>query len=188
MSLDSGYGHSEFLALLEEAVNQSGLRVALIGGVAVSFWNEPRYTDDVDFVVAADPTAIAALTTFLTGHGFRTIREQAAAAKSGPDFVQMSRVATGDSVDFQTAKTEYQDLILDRARPLPDGFGLPVASVEDLIVMKLLAMRSQDQQDLANLVNLADIDWAYVEHWAGIWQVSDKLEFFRPPVTEHKER
>lgn len=55
MSLDSGYDHSEFLALLEEAVNQSGLRVALIGGVAVSFWNELRYTDDVDFVVAADP-------------------------------------------------------------------------------------------------------------------------------------
>ena len=56
----------------------------------------------------------------------------------------MSRVATGDSVDFQTAKTEYQDLILDRARPLPEGLGLPVASIEDLIVMKLLVMRSQD--------------------------------------------
>ena len=50
-----------------------------------------------------------------------------------------------------------------------------VATVEDLIVLKLIADRTKDQADLEGLLALGALDWAYVERWATTWGVLDRL-------------
>jgi hypothetical protein len=88
-------------------------------------------------------------------------------------------------VDQQVAKTEYQSILIDRAVS-GEVSGLSVATPEDLIVLKLLAMRSQDQRDIALLVDLRGdtLDWAYIEHWAEAWDVVKELRIFRPKAAE----
>jgi hypothetical protein len=63
-------------------------------------------------------------------------------------------------------------------RALVEG-GLRVATAEDLIVLKLIANRPKDQNDLRGLLELPDLDWPYVEHWAGEWGVLDALRRLR---------
>jgi hypothetical protein len=74
----------------------------------------------------------------------------------------------GIRVDVMAAQTEFQRSALDRA---VDG----VITVEDVIVFKLLAWRPRDRADIASiLVAGHDLDEAYIEHWAGEWQVTER--------------
>jgi hypothetical protein len=54
-----------------------------------------------------------------------------------------------------------------------------VATPEDLIVLKLIADRPKDRQDLLGLVALPDLDWAYVARWAAEWDVAERLAALR---------
>ncbi len=166
------------MALLAEVLAASGLRGTLIGGHAVNAWAEVRYTKDFDLVVTANAIAVNAVTARLLEEGFRITRLQQPDAPSGPDFVQLKRGDRPDIVEFQVAKTEYQELVIERAVPVA-GSRLPVATPEDLLVLKLLANRIKDQDDMHRLAQREGIDWAFVEKWAAIWDVTERLENLR---------
>jgi hypothetical protein len=82
-------------------------------------------------------------------------------------------------IEIQAAKTDFQSEVIHRATRERGG---RVATPEDLIVMKLIADRPKDAVDLAGLVRLPSIDWAYVERWAAEWGVADRLERVRSSV------
>lgn len=48
-----------------------------------------------------------------------------------------------------------------------------------MIVLKLIANRAKDQLDLLGLLELPDLDWAYVESWAQQWEVLEVLDRLR---------
>jgi hypothetical protein len=75
-------------------------------------------------------------------------------------------------IEVQTAKTRYQHDVEQRAAP---AGGVRVASPEDLIVLKLIADRPKDQEDLRGLARLPSIDWSYVERCAEEWRVQGRL-------------
>lgn len=166
---------------LAAVFRRASLRHALIGGHGVNSWIMPRETDDYDFVVAPDRSAIEDFEAELLALGLRHVRRQDSDEPSGPDFVQMKNATLNLAVDLQVAKTDYQLLVLERAVP-SETSGFFVATPEDLIVLKLLAMRSQDQRDVALLVDLLGegLDWPYIEHWAEVWDVTTNLRVFRP--------
>ena len=171
-------GDSSFSRELSEMIAAADLEVALIGGAAVNTYVEPRYTKDIDLTVAADPVGIEALTRLLRQAGFVTIRNQAGTASSGPDFVQLTREATHDIIDLIVAKMPFQRLLVQRALR-SEGQWLPVATPEDLIVLKLIANRSRDRLDAEALARQEPIDWRYVEEWADTWDVGDRLRALR---------
>ena len=156
---------------------EAGVRAALIGGQAVNTWSQPRGTNDYDFCVDANREAIERAESRLVDEGFAYLTRLDGDEPSGPDFVRMKNSSRAIIVDLQTAKTDYQAGVIKRAAV--SDRGVRIALPEDLIVLKLLAMRSQDQRDIAKLMNWNDLDWPYIEHWAGIWQVTDKLAVFR---------
>jgi hypothetical protein len=174
------------LRRLSTIFEDAGLRVALIGGHAVNFWGRPRFTDDVDFTVSADAEAIRIVRAELEATGFLVTRNQDSGESSGPDFVQFKRRETGDIVELQIAKTPYQELVLKRAVLLDDTQPLPVATVEDLIILKLIANRSIDHEDVIRLGATPNLDWQYVEEWCAIWEVSERLEHLRD-LLAHEE-
>ena len=163
---------------------RTGLRHALIGGHGVNSWIMPRETDDYDFVVAPERVAIEAFEAELVALGLRHVRRQDGGEPSGPEFAQLKNATLNLAVDLQVAKTDFQLLVLERAVQ-SETSGFSVATPEDLIVLKLLAMRSQDQRDIALMVDLlsGELDWPYIEHWAEVWDVSQNLRVFRPEAS-----
>ena len=91
-------------------------------------------------------------------------------APSGPDFV---RFVSADAAVVLEMQTEFQREVIRRA--VSSTSGLRVATVEDLIVLKLIADRPKDQADLDGLLTLGAVDRAYVEKWATAWGVLDRL-------------
>lgn len=169
----------DVLAVIAAALDGAGLAYALIGGHAVNAWLEPRFTADVDLTIAADPAALARATTALEAVGYRVAHEHGADLPSGPDFVRFTRGPDDPPIELQAAKTRLQDEVIQRARR--DARGVATATAEDLILLKLIAHRPKDLADLAGLLALPDIDWAYVEDRARDWEVLDRLARLRGP-------
>jgi hypothetical protein len=76
----------------------------------------------------------------------------------------------GDRIDILFATLEYQNVALERAVE-------HVLAVEDVIVHKLIAWRPRDRNDIASILAAGhQLDVAYIEHWAGVWDVSDRWQ------------
>lgn len=174
----TGGDAAALLAEVAAAIDGAGLAVALIGGAAFNAFEDPRFTKDLDLTVEADAEKVAHFVATLERNGFEVVRKQDEGASSGPDFVQLLRPGTPDMIDIITAKTEYQELVIERAVRGP-GQALPVATAEDLIVLKLIANRPIDHSDTFLLARDNPIDWPYVEHWAKTWGVVAHLDALR---------
>ena len=84
--------------------------------------------------------------------------------------------------DLLIAGTDYQQEAIRRARlePAGDGEAVPVLTVEDVIVHKLIAGRTQDLADVeAILAARVPFDERYVERWAVFWDVLDRWQALR---------
>jgi hypothetical protein len=163
---------------------EAALKGTVIGGLARNHWEQPRLTYDLDLTVAADKPGLDLVVEGFVAHGYEVLRSQGPDQPSGPDFVQLYHPELHYVVEFQAAKTEFQSLVIERGVPIPGAEPLTVASREDLVVMKLIAFRSKDQIDLHELASHAEIDWAYIEHWAAVWGVEDRLEQLRAWLQE----
>jgi predicted nucleotidyltransferase len=156
----------ETLVLLFAALQKSGHCGALVGGIAVSVRTEPRFTRDVDLVVAvADDRAAEALVRHIGSAGFvpAVLLEQEAVgrlatvrfAKAGCR-EQMEMVA-----DLLFASSGIEHEIVEAAEKLQilPGVSGPVARTGHLVALKLLARddrtRPQDAADLRALLAVA---------------------------------
>lgn len=189
--MDSSRPDSEAQAFIEELRQIFGEHRAscvLIGGAAVNFWREPRFTADLDFIVAAEPAVISEVVERLRAAGFEVAREQACDLPSGPDFLQVVKPGTNRRVEFQAAKTPFQEQVIERG--VSDGRAAPftIASPEDLIILKLIANRSKDHADLIELGQIEGLDWSYVEPWAEVWQVTGRLAELRAALAAEEQR
>jgi Nucleotidyl transferase AbiEii toxin, Type IV TA system len=153
-------------------IAHAGVSYVLIGGHAVNAWIEPRFTADIDLTVSAGPDGLARLGGALASMGLTVSQTHCAELPSGPDFVRFTTADGGTVLEVQVAKTEFQREVIRRAA---EERAMRVATPEDLIVMKLIADRPKDQIDVHGLAALPDLDWAYIEHWAAEWGVTDRL-------------
>jgi len=157
------------LSLLVDA----GARAAIIGGHAVNAWVEPRVTNDVDVLIHADPATVERVRAVLVSASFRLTREHGGQQPSGPDFLRFVG-PDGSVLELQAAKTEFQRAVIARSSGNP-----PVASAEDLLILKLIANRTKDQQDIRNLLTVPALDWRYLEQRALEWGVDTLLAELR---------
>lgn len=141
---------------------------ALVGGFAVSARTEPRFTRDVDLVVAVpDDAAAEHLLSELRTHGYVLV---AAIEQLAADRLATARLAspsTSDDeliVDLLFASSGVEAEIAARAEDLEvlPGLVVPVARVGDLLALKLLSrdddVRPLDAADLRALRSVAGAD------------------------------
>lgn len=153
-------------ACSEEAVavlDAVGVDWALIGAMAaVKYRTRERDTTDVDFLIADH----AGVPEALQEKEFDVTVQR---DEGEPWFIRGRR--DGVAVEFLVAQTPYQEEALRRAVD-------HVITAEDVIVHKLIAWRPRDRDDVASiLANPAvTLDHAYIEHWAGEWEVLDRWQ------------
>lgn len=166
-------------AILVDAADLQ-LRHAVVGGLAVSAWTEPRTTRDVDLAVSVEDDARAEASIFALqqrGYGVEAVVEhqsigRLATARLRPPGVRRA----GALVDLLFASSGVEPEVVAGARfvEVLRGVVAPVASVGHLIAMKLLsrddARRPQDAVDLINLVQRAS-----AEELQGSRDLSDRI-------------
>lgn len=128
---------------------------ALVGGLAVSIRGEVRFTRDVDLALSLSEQQLESLVRDLRagGYGIGALVEYETAGRTAT--VRMvTRAAV--NVDLIVATCGIEPEIVGRATPVEfPGVGmLPVASAEDLLIMKVLAFTDRRRHDLADAVGL----------------------------------
>lgn len=180
------------LAAIEAACGAlagAGVRFALVGGAALPAWGRTRATADADVLVAleeADRPRGSSLTRIverLRAAGFahleRTDRLEVGGYLILHFWFPIRTQSLSIRVDLLITGDRVHQAMLERATTRRiDGFSVPVASCEDLILLKLAAGRPVDLADVEALIdiNRTGLDMAYLRSQAAALGVQKALQ------------
>lgn len=143
---------ADLLEALSRALDHLGVSWYLFGAQAAVLHGAARLTIDVDVTVQLGELHSELLADTLTGAGFEL-------TFSDPAFIRQTRVlaashpATGLGVDVVLGGPGLEQLFLDRAEVHHlEGVPVPVARATDVIVMKILAARPKDHEDVVSIL------------------------------------
>lgn len=148
------------LRALLEALNESGVRFVVIGGVAVGAHGYVRGTEDLDLVPDPDPENLArlagameSLDSTLPTVGDRPFdpATDAGVIRRGGNVTAMTRFGGLDVVQRARGVPSYSQLDADAVDSELLGAPVRVCSLARLREMKEAQNREQDIADLANL-------------------------------------
>jgi len=150
------------------AFAEKNLKYLIVGGVAVNLHGYPRFTNDIDILLALDHDNLAIMAEVMEGLGYqqrlpvsiqelddekkarRFIEEKGLTAYS---FIHEKEpqfnvdVLVAESIDFE--KYTKQQMHAEVW-----GIDVPVVSIDDLIEMKRKSEREKDIQDIIALLEL----------------------------------
>lgn len=165
---------AEVAAFLEEL----DVPYAIIGGLAVQHWGEPRFTRDVDVAVLAPSAQQAALLEALAARFQPRIPDAVAFARRHRVLLPQAR--DGTPIDVSLAIPGYEEEVMRRAvlADLPGLRPVRVVSAEDLIIHKCVAGRPRDIEDVERVLSRQGraVELRYIRGW---------LRAFAPLVTTH---
>ena len=162
---------AEALADLLADFNRRGVDYALAGGWAFSALVEPRATTDIDLLIVLDQPSRESIQALLSSAFDSTIVHQAPMTFRGISMWRSVGVHREQEVvvDFLLADSDFLRTALARKHRIELGtLAVTVLTIEDLILLKTIAGRLQDQADLEKIAarkSELQIDWAYVEQW-----------------------
>lgn len=151
---------ADCLQVLSEVFEAEGVPWYVFGAQAVAVRGAPRATQDVDITakVARGPRR-EALAGALEAAGVRPRYPELAEELLRRGAVLPLVHESGMEVDLVFAGSGLEDLALARAEPAAlDGVVVPVAHATDLVVMKALAGRGKDLDDLRSLLAGGEVD------------------------------
>lgn len=164
------------------ALDAVGAEYAICGGVAVALSGRGRATRDLDVVAVLTDEQLFAFVEAARGLGFS---HHSRADRHHLDDVVLYRfwlpvrdTGLSTSLDLQCGHSEFHSNVARRAQEVRvAGTRLKVASLEDLILMKLMAFRPVDRADAIDIValNRGQVDEAYLQDWARRLGVVDRL-------------
>ena len=160
---------SSALGALKQLLQHLGIAWVLIGAHAANrYRNSARFTQDIDLLLANTGENLTQLRVALEQAGWR-VRQ----ADSDGELLRLQHPALG-SADLLVAGTDYQQVAIQRARhELVDAtMHVPVLTVEDVLLHKLIAGRYQDLADIeAILATRPVLDRAYLSEWMAYWSL-----------------
>ncbi len=144
---------SERLAALRVLMDALGCPAMVVGGLAVAARGEPRFTRDADITVVAPDAAVPGLLVRAGEAGFRPLPEDPVAFARERGVIPLERTSDGWRVDLILAASPFEEAAVARATiERAEGIALPIATAEDLVVLKLLAGRARDVDDARGIV------------------------------------
>lgn len=184
---------SELISTLErltQVLNARKTSYALIGGLCVAVRGPVRATRDIDMLVSVPQIELARLLESILEQGFRL--DLAAAIRSWNEEHLLDFAFGAVRVDWIKAVLPVFQRILDRARwENIAGQQVRVADAEGLLLLKLIAFRPQDQEDIRGVLaanaGALDLEWVR-QGLAGVTVADDpRGERFEQMVTDFYE-
>jgi hypothetical protein len=152
---------------LQKRLAEAGIASAVIGGLAVAVWGEPRLTRDADVKVSLQREQASHLLHLLTpGYNFLSNMPEQTLRRMGFLFIQDE---TGLRLDLLLADTPFDVQAIQRARPvdIQSGLTITLCTPEDLILYKMISTRPRDREDVQGIVHRQRdaLDDTYILYW-----------------------
>ncbi|HZO15012.1 MAG TPA: DUF6036 family nucleotidyltransferase [Polyangiaceae bacterium] len=150
---------SSTLADVARALESLGVRWYLFGAQAAIHYGSPRVTADVDVTVELAAVTPATLVASLRAVGIEPRFEFDEVFVARARVLPMIHVASGMGVDVVVAGPGPEEEFLERARQIRfEGVTIPIASPNDIVVMKMLAGRAKDLEDVVGILRATPED------------------------------
>jgi hypothetical protein len=155
------------LTRLQKLLADAEIPSAVVGGLAVGAWGKARLTRDVDLKILLRRDERQRLLDLLAAD-YKPFKADL------DDMFQHNGIAfvlspEGVRIDVMLTDIEFDEQIIARAKMIELVPGRParVCSPEDLIVMKIIAARPQDDIDVAGIIQKQgeNLDNAYILKW-----------------------
>ena len=146
----------------------------LYGGLAAALWGEPRYTEDVDFVLFLPERHAYKFLREAARHGF-AVEEDLAIQQiqvSGWSLLPFGARKSPWHLDLTLGDSPFDKSALARKKEV-ELFDrkVSIASPEDLLIYKLVAWRDRDVMDVHAIVKRQkSLDLAYLKKWIAWWE------------------
>lgn len=125
----------------------------VIGGVAASLLGQARATADVDATILLDEQSLDHFLELAVQEGLRPRIPEAAAFAKRSSVLLLEHEPTRVGVDLTIGRLPFEREAIARARSVLIGdLQFPLVTPEDLIVMKAVAHRPQDLQDIRAII------------------------------------
>ena len=150
--------HQDFKDLLQ-AFADEGVSYLLIGGYAVTFYDRPRYTKDLDLWIDSSSDNREKVYRALANFGApASVLEDLRALAPG-EVLWMGNPPVRVDILQQVDGLDYSHSYARRVQVAWHGVPISVLSREDLIVSKKAAGRPQDLVDAENLLRQSESDF-----------------------------
>jgi hypothetical protein len=143
---------------------------AILGGVAVSIYGEPRLTYDIDVNIMLEKEAVGVFIKTAKRHGFSPMAPNIIkfVEKTGVMPARFSKKGISGISDFIIARNMLERQAIQRARYRRIySARARVVRAEDLLLHKLLSDRPRDREDARGIIRRqgSKLDSRYVKAW-----------------------
>jgi predicted nucleotidyltransferase len=174
----------ELLEKIAGELSAQKIPYMIIGGQAILLYGEPRLTKDIDVTLGLGTEGLDRVMQSVQNLKFKIIVPDA------EEFVQDTMVLptlhdkSGIRVDFIFSFSAYEHQAIKKAKRVKIGTqDVNFASLEDVIIHKIIAGRARDLEDIRSVIlKNPDFNQKYIEKWLKEFDASlngNHLETFR---------
>jgi len=155
----------KLLKKIANELNAHNIPYMVIGGQAVLLYGEPRLTKDIDITLGIGIGRLKEVNSIIQKVNLKILVDE--------NFVQNTMVLlaidekTGIRVDFIFSFSLYEKQAIKRATDIKFGNTIvKYASLEDLVIHKIIAGRAIDIEDVRSIIlKNPDYDAKYIKRW-----------------------
>lgn len=157
----------KLLKNISQALDSSSIPYMIIGGQAVLLYGEPRLTKDIDITLGVGTDSFKEIEKIVSKLRLKIL------TKDIENFVKRTMVLpttdekSGIRIDFVFSFSPYEKHAITRVRKIMfDKVGVKFASLEDVVIHKIVAGRPRDIEDVKSiLLKNPAYDKAYIAKW-----------------------
>lgn len=141
----------EFFAIIQEFKNNR-IKYCVIGGIAMAFHDEPRFTKDID--ILSIPSQFEKIKEALQALDYEMSAEPWDLLKTNTTIYRFMKICNDEymPVDILIGKDRFHKDVITNASRLKTGIGfIRIATRGDLIKLKLIRNSDQDKVDIKKL-------------------------------------
>jgi len=149
----------------------------IIGGTAVSMLGRARFTEDVDAMILLSTRDIPRLLAVAKEEGIEPRIEKAEEFAKKSRVMLMRHIPSATSIDISLGILPFEQEMVERSvvHHVDQALQIRLPTPEDLIIMKAVAHRPQDMEDIRTIAEkYPNLDVQRIERW--IKEFADALE------------
>ncbi len=173
------------ISALQRLLERAGGRGVILGGVATGFLGKPRFTVDVDAMVLSSINDIPQLLLFAKEQGIESRIENADSFARKNRVLLLRHNSSRVNIDISLGILPFEKETVERSIIKNIGsLAIRLPTPEDLIIMKAVAHRPKDLQDIQEIANAhPNLDLVRIDKWVNSF--ADALE--QPDLWEQIE-
>ena len=163
---------------LNNLLQKFGQRGVIIGGIAVGFLGKPRYTADVDAVFLLSVKDIPKFLELARAENIIPRIEDSEGFARKSRVLLLKHAPTETEIDISLGIMPFEEEMVERGSVKSfANLSARLPTPEDLIIMKSIAHRPKDLEDIRTIVDkYRDLDQGRIEQW-----VKDFAELMETP-------